>query len=250
MKLQQLFENNSNLGVPLPVFRGLAMDSIKRYSGQPVNFPIRKDRVPTDASYIFSAMFNMGIAMSFGVPEIRKQSAFASTDRSAAQRYATRSTEDNSRPGSVAAIVQLHVPAAAIIVFNPTIQDSYELEEDTDDVHELVSELRSLWIENADESTGPREMHDFYQSVPISNKSDYLSLSGQEFLRKIVSVAIPNDPKAAQTFLTRCDVLAGHFADGYEAMSAQEFSTHYANNTQKFEVMIAGADSFMGIVLE
>lgn len=244
MKLRHLFENNLQHGVPLPVFRGLAIANDKQV-GDAISFPIRKNRAPADSSFLFSALFNMGIEQILGVPEVRKQSAYASTDKSTAQTYAERADSEWAKPGHSGGLVQLHVPTNAVIVFNPSVADSYNIEEEMPELYEWTNELAQRQIESA----GGKDVDNLWQSNPIMNRNAYLTTGYREYLRSIVETALPGDQEGRREFLSQLDTFAGMIVDGYQKMSAQEFSDRYANNNKPFEIMICGTDSYVGVVV-
>lgn len=84
MLLEQTIEDamHSEAVVDAGLYRGLISEL-----HEPTKMPIRTDRIPRNTSISSSVLFNVGFASKFGEPDIRKRSAYCTTNIDVAHEY-------------------------------------------------------------------------------------------------------------------------------------------------------------------
>lgn len=111
MKLQQILEDYE---VDVPIYRGMKLPSGTE-EGDIIRVSARQDRRPKDATIMASMLFNYGIQCRFGVPDVRKTSVFAAGSYNIAKSYTA---------GVGRGVVQVQLPANAMVIYNRDIADS------------------------------------------------------------------------------------------------------------------------------
>lgn len=198
-----------------PIYRGLKlppgtqMDDI-------INLTTRMDRRPKDTSILASMIFNYGIQCRFGVSDVRKTSIFAACNFSIANQYAR---------DAGTGVVQLILPANALVIYNRSVGDSMML------------------LERRDVRDFTLHVGNYIEDPTVEQ---YLSQNSGQLFHDLVADAV-KDVEEFTEIMRMFEDIALDVTNGYVADHVSELSPLRTDGT---EYMIQGVSAYQAKVVK